>query len=183
MIKVDLAPKEASKIAKANLLISRMKVAGVVSLAVFVLLVGVVYGLYFYMTRQVTLVGSDVQGVVVTQLQEMSEVELSYRRLVDIVEVAGGLLASRKDFSGVLLDVYDLLPDEVEIEGVRFEEGAVVVNVRANGVQEMSRTVSTLSTVSTQDGTRFDEVALSSVRRGEDGGYLLMVELGLIAAI
>jgi len=93
------------------------------------------------------------------------------------------LVGLRKDFAGVLLDVYDLLPDEVMIEAVRFEGDVVVVEVMTNGVQAMSRALAVLSTVTVQDSARFDEVALSSVRRNDQGLYILRIELGLREAI
>jgi hypothetical protein len=52
-----------------------------------------------------------------------------------------------------------------------------------NGVQAMSRALAVLSTVTVQDSARFDEVALSSVRRNDQGLYILRIELGLREAI
>lgn len=182
MIKVDLASKEAGKIAKANRLIDQMRTAAAVLLGVFVLFVGSVYGYFFYTTNQVTQIDAKVQAIV-NQLGQKTEAELLYRRLVDIVDEANKLVVSRKDFSGVLLDVYDLLPGGVSIEGVRFEDRTVIVDVRAIGVQNMSRAVAVLSTVTVENNSRFNEVALSAVRRSDDGTYVLRVELGLVSAI
>lgn len=128
MISVNLASKEVLKIAKANQLIDRLKIASVLVIVVFVVIVGLVYGYFFLTNRQVASVSSDIE-LVSGQITQMAETELWYRRLLSVAEEADRLVSLRKDFAGVLLDVYDLLPDEVMIEAVRFE-GDVVRLVR-----------------------------------------------------
>ena len=182
MISVNLASKEVLKIAKANQLIDRLKLASVLAVVVFVIIVGADYGYFFLTNRQVASVSSDIE-VVSGQITQMAETELWSRRLLSVAEEADRLVGLRKDFAGVLLDVYDLLPDEVMIEAVRFEGDVVVVEVMTNGVQAMSRALAVLSTVTVQDSARFDEVALSSVRRNDQGLYILRIELGLREAI
>ena len=176
MISVNLASKEVLKIAKANQLIDRLKLASVLAVVVFVIIVGADYGYFFLTNRQVASVSSDIE-VVSGQITQMAETELWYRRLLSVAEEADRLVGLRKDFAGVLLDVYDLLPDEVMIEAVRFEGDVVVVEVMTNGVQAMSRALAVLSTVTVQDSARFDEVALSSVRRNDQGLNILIIEI------
>lgn len=47
MISVNLASKEVLKIAKANQLIDRLKLASVLAVVVFVIIVGADYGYFF----------------------------------------------------------------------------------------------------------------------------------------
>lgn len=182
MIRVDLASKEVVRIAKANRLIDRLRLASVMVLLGFGLAAAVVYGMFFYTSRRATVVGEDIV-VVSGQIDRMAESEVWYRRLLVVAEESGRVLSLQKDFAGVLLDVYDLLPEGVMIEAVRFEGEVVVVEVRTVGVQAMARGLAVLSTVTAQDGARFDEVALGMVRRNDQGEYVLRVELGLKEAI
>ena len=182
MISVNLASKEELKIARANQMVDRLKLASILAIVVFVVIVGLVYGYFFLTSRQVASVSRDIE-LVSGQISGMAETELWYRRLLSVAEEADRLARLRKDFAGVLLDVYDLLPDEVMIEAVRFEGDVVVVEIMSEGVQSMSRALKLLSTVAVQDSARFDEGALGSVRRNDRGLYILRIELGLREAI
>lgn len=178
-IRVDLTSKEASKIARSNRLIDRLRLASGVFIGLFVLVVAGIFGYFFYLNSRVASVDVRVQSIT-NQIQEKAETEVLYRRLADIAREANNLIQGRQDYAGVLLEVYALLPDQVQIEGVRFEDNSVIVDVRTAGVQDMNRTLNVLESIDGND--KFSGMNLESVRRADDGNYFIRIRLNLETA-
>lgn len=177
-IRVDLTSKAASKIARANRIIDRLRLAAILGVIVFVVLVASVYGYFFFLNSRAVVVDTRVQGVV-NQIQGKAETEVLYRRLADIVQETRTLIGTRRDYAGVLLDVYAIIPNQVLIEGVRFEGSSVIVDIKTQGVQEMSTVLQVLEGSLTD---RFSSVALESVRRADSGNYFIRIRLVLSSA-
>ncbi len=180
-LRVNLTSKEAIKITRANRLIERIRLGAGILLGLFVMMMVMVYGYSFYVNNRIVVVDGGLK-VVLAEIEGKSEIELVYRRLADVVQEANVLIKSRKDFAGVLLEVYQLLPRQVEIEGIRFEKDVVIVDIRGKGVQILGEVIKILSEITTKS-TRFNSVVLGSIRRSDDGLYVVRAELGLTKAI
>lgn len=175
-LRVDLTSKEASKIARANRMIDRIRFASGMGIVLFIGLIAIVFGYFFFLNSRVNLVDTRVERVT-EQVQAKAETEILYRRLADIASEARSIVVTRQDYAGVLLDVYTLLPDQALVEGVRFEDGYVVVDIRTIGVQEMGAILTSLGQV--EENGRFGKMTLESVRRGDNGNYFIRVQLEL----
>lgn len=172
--KVNLLPVSIKEIRRLNRTVEglRLAVAGV--LGVFVVLVVLLFGGWF-LTNQQLQTWSVREKELLARLTELSVQEITYRRFKTIVAAAERILGERREYRGVLNDVYSRLPSGTYVEDLQFVEDMVRVRIKAADVHRFVGAVESFQ--AGVAASSFDRASLSSVSRTLNGSYSFELEL------
>lgn len=178
-MKIDLLPKEAGEIKKVNQAVKWLKLVSQSLLVVFVLAIAGFFGWFFVTSSQLQQVETQVEAARL-QLEQSGQEELKYRLYQEILSSAEVLIKERKDFKGIFDDLYALLPAGVTVKGLSFDKELVIFEGDANNVQSFASAITNFAGVADNSGSRFKEIALTTVSRGADGHYTFRMEISLV---
>lgn len=175
LTRVNLLPISVKEIRKTNERVGLLKRICEVGLGVFVLLVMGCFGWFFLLNQQIS-AWKGRETEVTTQLRALSGQEVLYRRFLGVTSAVDQIIVGRRDFVGMLSEVYSLVPDGSFIGGLEFVEDGVLLAVTSRDVHEFSEVVARLNTVNSTNSS-FENIVLTGVSRSLDGRYDFGVEL------
>lgn len=174
---VNLVSKQIKKIGKNNKTVSYLKLAAEGILLVFVVALFGFFGFLFYRNNQVVEKTNKAQALL-QEVSEKADTEFRYRYLLGVLDEAEEIMETRKDFQGILQEVYSLVPPIAVIDRVSFVDDVVVLTVLVGGVQSASLVIDNMEKIA-ESNELFDRVSMTSMKRSSEGIYTIDLQLGL----
>lgn len=177
-IKIDLLPKQADDVKRLNKTVNVLMLVSRTLVLVFVVGVALVFGVFFYFQNLNSQVKAQVDAAS-ANIEQSSQEELKYRLYQQILTQTDTIIKQRRDFRGIFQDLNALLPDEVAVRGLTFDEDIIIFDGSVQGVGSFGRLLDNFKKLEENPSERFTQVALKQVSRGADGSYTFRLEIGL----